>query len=674
MDGKEKKRYICYAMTFNQEEALYDFLDNATEPFTLEEVTSYVHDADTTRSGRLAVQIAALINVKRLAFPKGSKRWVPRRSCFEHRQFVIKPSRREIMQGVLIPGHRCVPFVNPILRPKEYAFFWEKRPVFWTKTKGDPEELYPYYTIFGEEYAPHYIAMDNEENEYAYSDGEEPANVSISTLNMSRIYRETAFVPGDAFITKVVDWKRGVFMLEKVPKDTWRESDLADWLSIAEEGFKESFKTLGPGMTTEEQIAHAYFFGGTRMCDIPAYSLEEFLYEKTDSIETVPYGIETRFWFAGKEIPDCRKLIDGQRIADKTLIEELLFSKGIPVSEFVVQAYVRDSLYRRETSVENVLLRLIPNPIARSLSLREWNTLADYIAELFAEIHPNYSIFIDKHAGPIRQNLVELHSAVIEFVASLLKDSMNECYLPQQAFIILSQIQTRAANLLDELSDDEEPPEMDMLAMDNAYLGMLDTYEEIRAMIDDSLCAFRNTTLYLVKEGDRQKGRLLQISIGGTEVWRRLIVPEMHTLKDMHRIIQKLFSWNNARSYRFILGSNPEGEEQTYSLDTAITIKELSARRLPDVNYEYGELWNVKIIILSPAESAKSAVCVAGGKAAPPDTINGPVRFKKEIVALTAGTVEARQAAKNHLGADFNPDFFDIVQCNRALIDMNTDC
>ncbi|MDR0556717.1 MAG: plasmid pRiA4b ORF-3 family protein [Treponema sp.] len=658
-------------MTFNQEEALYDFLKNATEPFTLEEVATYVHDADTTRSGRLAVQIAALINVKRLAFPKGAKKWVSRRGCFEQTRFVIKPSRTEIMNGILIPGHRCVPFANPLLRPKEYAFFWEKKAVSWTSMEGEPEEFYPYYTIFGEEYTPHYIAMENENNEYAYSEREEPAVVSVSTLDMSGIYRETGFVPGDGFIAKTLDWKTGSFALEKISKDVWSESELADWLSVTEDGFKKAFKTLGPGVSTEEQIAHAYFWGGTRMRDIPAYSLEEFLYEKTDSIEIVPYGIETRFWFAGKEIPDSKSLLDGQRIPDRTLIEDILYSKQIPVSEFVAQAYVRDALYRRDTSVENVVLRLIPSNIVQTLSSREWNVLADYIAEVFAEIQPDYSLFTDKAAGPIRQNLAELHTAVVEFAATLRKDSMNEAYLPQQVFIMLSQVQAHAANLLDELSDAEEPSEIDILAMDNAYQGMLDTYDEIRSMISDSLAAFRKSNIYLVKNDGKQKGRLLQIGIGGTDVWRRIIVPEAYTLEDIHLVIQKLFSWKNELPHRFTRGGASEnGELETPPIETDVTIRELNAQRMLDVNYEYGELWNVKIIMLSPEESEKPALCVAGENAAPPETINGPVRFRKDIFALESGTAEEKQAAEKKLGAGFDPHFFDIDQCNSMLGEM----
>jgi len=101
--------------------------------------------------------------------------------------------------------------------------------------------------------------------------------------------------------------------------------DLDKWQKAAETGFENSFAELGPGASTEEQIAFAYWYGGQRMREVPAYSLEEFLYEKTNRIDTVPYGIETRFWFAGKEIPDCSNLQNYTVPPDRTIIENILY-------------------------------------------------------------------------------------------------------------------------------------------------------------------------------------------------------------------------------------------------------------------------------------------------------------------------------------------------------------
>jgi hypothetical protein len=210
------------------------------------------------------------------------RQWVSRRGCFENVPFVISPTKLELLNGILIPGHRCIPFANPAVLPNEYKFFWQGKEVPCTTTEGPPGEFYPYYYIFGEEYAPQYVARDNPENETAfnYDPYEDPPEVSIHTLDMRNIFREAAFVPGDRFVVRTKDWKEGHFELEKVGKSAWSQADLFAWFEAAEGGFEDSFALLGPGTSTEEQIAYAYWYGGKRIRELPAYSLEEFLYEK----------------------------------------------------------------------------------------------------------------------------------------------------------------------------------------------------------------------------------------------------------------------------------------------------------------------------------------------------------------------------------------------------------
>jgi hypothetical protein len=58
---------------------------------------------------------------------------------------------------------------------------------------------------------------------------------------------------------------------------------------------------------------------------------------------------------------------------------------------------------------------------------------------------------------------------------------------------------------------------------------------------------------------------------------------------------------------------------------------------------------------------------VAGAGAAPPETIGGPLRFKRFITALSGNNDLERQKAQEELGKDFHPDAFDIDLCNRNL-------
>jgi len=482
-------------MTYSQEEALYDFLDKTDRAFTLDEAVAYLRAADSARVRRLPDETAALLDTRRLAFPLGGRRWLTRRGCFEPATFLIRPTRLELQNGILIPGHRCAPFVHPELMPHELSFFWEGGAIPTDTTEGEPDDFYPFYNLYGEEYAPQYVAKDNPRNEEAFNADpyEDPPEVSIHTLDMRAIYRAAGFVPGDGFVARVLEWHSGAFTLEKVGKDDWPESAVDEWRQAMEQGFEETFRTIGPGGSTEEQMAFACWFGGERARTVPALALEEFLYEKTDRVETVVYGIESRFWYAGKEIPDARGL-EGISRPDRTPIETLLWRLRVPVTEYVVQSYIRDLIYRREDTLAPLISRIVPPGIR--LDRRERRALIEYIREVLEEYQDTYSPFKDAAMAPLRQRVAELHTAVIELAVRI--EDMDRAWLPPHTFITLSQIQIHAAAALEELDVDDAPEDTELQAMDSALDSMLETYEDIRAQINESMENFRRSRLSLV--------------------------------------------------------------------------------------------------------------------------------------------------------------------------------
>jgi len=651
------------AMIASQEEALYDFLDNTNGAFELDEVVSFIRLLDPRRPNRLAAEVEAFINSRNLAFQSGTRRWISRRGLFEPLPFVISPTRLELVNGILIPGHRCVPFANAGLLPQEYTFSWQGSQIPFTTTEGPPEEFYPYYSIFGEEYAPQYVARDNSENENAFNSDpyEDPPEVSIKTLDMRNIYRETAFVPGDRFVVKTLDWKLGNFNLEKAGKNEWKDAELEEWFLAAEKGFEESFGKLGPASCTEEQIAYAYWYGDARMREVPAYSLEDYLYKKTSKVETAAYGIETRFWYAGREIPDRKDLDAYNTRPDKTPVEEILNKLKIPVSEYVIQAYVRDSLFREDGDEELIIRRLVPSCV--EIESRDKKFLVEYIASVLEEFREFYNLFTDKTMGPIRQRAGELHTAVIDLVVRLGKGDIDTSWLPRHTFIILSQIQSHTAAVMEDLDSDGSLPEAELEALDNSLDSMIETYEDMKELIDDALGSFRRNKLAVIRSGvnsDKVTERLVQLSIGGIDVWRRIIIDENRTLEELHQIIQTVFGWRNSQPFRF-------GDKK--GLDTSTRIRELEAANTVELLYEYGTKWTVKIMILSRQETpAKRPIrCVAGSGAAPPEFVAGPVKFRRLVSALESGNDMERLGARQELGPDFIPGDFNLDACNRSL-------
>jgi hypothetical protein len=622
------------------------------------------------------MEIASLIDSRNVAFRLDSRHWISRRGCFEPASFVINPTRLELLNGILIPGHRCIPFANPALLPQDYEFYWKGSAIPATTTEGPPEEFYPYYCIFGEEYAPQYVARDNPENESAFNSDpyEDPPEVSIKTLDMRNMYRESSFVPGDRFVVKTRDWKAGIFDLERVDKDLWPQTDMYAWIEAAESGFEDSFALLGPGTSTEEQIAYAYWFGGKRMRDVPAYSLEEFLYKKTDRIETVPYGIETRFWYAGKEIPDSKELEGVLSLPDRTLLEDILIGKKIPVTEYVIQSYVRDALFRNDDDVPRIIERIAPKPI--HLNEQERNILTQYIFEALEEFRKHYVFFTDQSMGPIRQRVGELHTAVIELTARLQKGDIDQNWLPKHTFIVLSQIQGHAAELMEDLDSDEAPPEAELEAMDNSLDSMIETYEDIKELIDDSLNNFRRNNLSVVKKDavDKDGWQTVQISVSGTGAWRRVLVPRSYRLEDMHRIIQASLDWKNSFPWQFSIDP-PDDIPGRKILESRLHIAELLEDTIIELLYDYGTKWTVKIMLLSPYQARKGEVvrCVAGAEAAPPEDVDGPLRFRKLLHALGKGTEAEKQDAQRELGQKFIPELFDMERCNSNLKAIHPD-
>jgi hypothetical protein len=659
-------------MTENQEEALYEFLENNRDPFTLDDVVSFIRLLDASQNNRLAEEIITFIDSQNIAFRLDSGSWVSRRGCFEPFRFVISPTRPELLNGILIPGHRCVPFANPVLMPQEYRFFYKGTQIPFSSIEGPPEEFYPYYTIFGEEYAPEYVAKDNPDNESAFNSDpyEDPPEVSIQTLDMRNLYRELAFVPGDRFVVRTRDWKQGCFELERVGKDEWSKGDLYAWLEAAEEGFAASFKLLGPGRCTEEQIAYAYWYGGKRMRDVPAYSLEDFLYEQTDRIETTAYGMETRFWLAGKEIPDKKGL---EELPIQSFIEEILNRSGAPFSEYVVQSYVCDALFRRDKDIAALTKRIVPPAVVVDERDREY--LAGFVTGLMAEIEPVYSPFKDSTMGPIRQRMGELHTAVIDLAARLRKGDINTSWLPKHTFIILSQIQEHAAGVLEDLNTDTPLDKDELDAIDNSLDNMIEAYEDIKELIDDALDSFRQNNLSVVKvakTGGGLEWRILQVSLGGTDVWRRLVIPESCRLRELHEIIQALLGWKGEYGYHFALeeqGSRTLPRSVSGRLEPDLTLEEIALGGGNSLLYEYGSKWTVKILVLSRYENGEhpGIRCVAGAAAAPPEYIDGPMRFRRYVAALEKGADAERELAFRELGRDFDSQAFDLDACNRSL-------
>jgi hypothetical protein len=328
----------------------------------------------------------------------------------------------------------------------------------------------------------------------------------------------------------------------------------------------------------------------------------------------------------------------------------------------VVQSFVRDALYRNEDdlSLGDLLERIIPPSVG--LDGRDREYLADYVLEILREFKETYSHFADYCMGAIRQRIGELHTAVVELAAKLQKSGMDPSWLPKHTFVVLSQIQGHAASMLEDLDTDESLPQIEVDAMDNSIDSMIETYEDVRDLINEAMDGFRKNNIGLWQKTEAEETsswRVIQISLGGTDIWRRLVLPDFYTLPELSMLIRSIFNWSN--------------EELEFNVKDK-TIGDLSRRGLNEFFCEIRALWTVKIMILSwyHAKPGERVSCVAGAGAPPPRFIDGPLRFRRFISALERGNDGERRLAQNELGRDYDPERFDIDSCNRAIHSGNS--
>jgi hypothetical protein len=197
---------------------------------------------------------------------------------------------------------------------------------------------------------------------------------------------------------------------------------------------------------------------------------------------------------------------------------------------------------------------------------------------------------------------------------------------------------------------------------------MIDTYTEIKELINSAMDNFRRSNLTVIHGGKSpgQLWRMIQMSISGLDVWRRAIISHECTMEELHKLIQAGMDWKSTMRFRFYCERADGGKEY---LHDKIRLGDIDFRGKKELIYEYGSKWNVKIIIMSSYQPANDEECrfVAGEGAAPGEQIDGPRHYKKLLISVETGTITEKESARSELGADFIPGVFDLDKINRIL-------
>jgi hypothetical protein len=162
-------------------------------------------------------------------------------------------------------------------------------------------------------------------------------------------------------------------------------------------------------------------------------------------------------------------------------------------------------------------------------------------------------------------------------------------------------------------------------------------------------------------------------------IWRLLLAPGEIKLSKLHSIFPAVMGWEGYHLHQFDIGDRtygvPDPEFEAEEFD-CIDEETVTLSRVVDESmrfsylYDFGDGWEHEVVVerIEPVlQVLKSAVCIDGEGACPPEDCGGTGGFRELLDAITDPTHAMHDEYLHWIGRPFDPDRFSVAAANAAL-------
>ena len=490
-------------MDFRTNNIIEEYLTQQLDVFTADEFYRYLKSKGAKISKADSREI---LQVSDYVFSLVNNEFVTKAGVFTGRWFSFKPSREEVEKGCIIIGHRCIPFVNPELPPDSITVYSSGHEVK-SKAKSFSMNLaMDTFALYGEGYVLPYIFNDKNNTSVALSSVQYsmPQEIKLTCWPLSGISGEEKFKYGERILCRVLNWNDGI--VEMTPQQSGLSefviSDEAvereEWYTYFENGLLESFDRHGPASSIEEQLSFLFLENQEQLCIRSCGSTEEFL-AHTSKIGFEPYGVETRIWRKGEQVPYSGKW-NGLGLDRGTLLTDM----ALTLTPRVIDAILEDRIYDKQRGkkdisddFEDVIQRIFPN--MSMISSTERRLVLLNIEKRNDILEKMYNQFTDYPIAQIRKRILSLFSRVSELFCEIGGSGIAAEIFPQQELVILSQLYSHVVRLLEEVENVYMRPQFPIDDVSLSLEGMEETFEDISGTLFSSLESNRFKGFEIVK-------------------------------------------------------------------------------------------------------------------------------------------------------------------------------
>ena len=163
-------------------------------------------------------------------------------------------------------------------------------------------------------------------------------------------------------------------------------------------------------------------------------------------------------------------------------------------------------------------------------------------------------------------------------------------------------------------------------------------------------------------------------------VWRQLQVPGDASLDWLHAVLQVAIGWTNSHLHQFRVGEDCYSDTRHYFAEfeddpeileeRKFTLQQIAPREQDIFGYQYdfGDSWEHEItvdkILPTDAAAARTALCLNGARACPPEDCGGVWGYENLLKILKNRKHPEHQSMNEWLGRAFDSEAFDVEKTN----------
>ena len=491
-------------MEQRREDLVVKFLRTYTHPFSLSEMKKVFEACGIDAEAEdIQIYLASSPNVLQLS----NNKFLTHAGAFTSEIFSIMPTAAEISQGVLVPGDRCMPFVESDRISASLKFYINGKKIPSKVGTFDSDDAIDMFMLFGEEYATQYIAADpaNSSLNMAERDFELPNTVQLTGIDLNFLAQKYNYHKGDRILCCVSDWDKGklnvmVLHSSDSPFDHGAVGEKRlEWYALLEKKLIESFNKSGPLDSIESQIIDVFYNNRSKLCVPYCGSMEEFMNRYSKKVAFGHYGVESRLWHKDQDVPAF-----GEWNMESALCTGNQ-KKGLSYEEYtlaivppvVMDQFICDCCFKKEKDIVPSFVKFLFNDDF-NFSDSVFDELGLNMKERSTIISQNYNWFADQILGPVRSRCLELYKNISGLIRRIDYNGRSFLDFPSTELVILLQLHEHILKMLDGLSFESQAEEV----ADNMLLsldGMEWSFEEISGALERALVKEQRNQFKIVR-------------------------------------------------------------------------------------------------------------------------------------------------------------------------------